>query len=258
MPLPPPARRRRRRAARLGAAASLVASLLLATPALAERRPAGTPGPEADQLARRMLAAVNAAAWERTGAVRWSFRGDREHLWDRRRGLSRVRWNDVEVLVDLATRRGVAFDGGRRVGGERAGKLVAKAFARWTNDSFWLNPVVKLYDPGTERAVVELEDGGDGLLVEYTSGGLTPGDAYLWLPGPDGLPTAWRMWTSSLPKGGLRASWESWVELDTGALIATFHKLPLGGVEIGDPAGAATLAELEPGPDPFAALLADG
>ena len=235
---------------------ALAVVLLLASPAAAARRPDGTPGRAADALARRMLAAVDYQAWQRTGSVRWTFRGERDHLWDRVRGLARVRWGDVEVLLDLARRDGLAYDSGRALSGDRAAKLVAKAFARWTNDSFWLNPVVKLFDPGTERRLVRLDDGASALLVEYTTGGLTPGDAYLWLPGADGLPTAWRMWTSNLPKGGVRASWEGWTELSTGALVATRHKLALGRVEIGNLAGAATLAELEPGPDPFAALLA--
>ena len=233
-----------------------LAAILLASPALAERRPSGTAGPAAEALARRMLAAVDDEAWQRTGAVRWTFRGDRHHLWDRERGLARVRWGGVEVLVDLATRRGVAYEGGRPVSGAKADKLLAKAFARWTNDSFWLNPVVKAFDPGTERLRVELADGAEALLVEYTSGGLTPGDAYLWIVDRDGLPVAWKMWTSNLPKGGMRASWEDWVTLATGARVATRHKLALGKVEISDLAGAATLAELEPGTDPFAALLA--
>ena len=237
---------------------ALLSTLLVAAPAAAERRPAGTSGPEADALARRMLAAVDEPAWQRTGAVRWTFRGDRHHLWDRQRGLARVRWGDVEVLVDLASRAGIARERGVRVRGEREVKLVAKAFARWTNDSFWLNPVVKLFDSGTERRLVPLDDGSDALLVQYTSGGLTPGDAYLWLLGADDLPTAWKMWTSNLPKGGVKASWEGWVELATGARIATFHKLALGKVTIEELAGADTLAELEPGPDPFAALLAGG
>jgi hypothetical protein len=231
-------------------------ALALAAPAAAERRPVGIPGPEAEALARRMLAAVNEPAWQSTGAVRWSFRGNRDHLWDRDRGLARVRWGRVEVMVDLTRREGVAFENGRRVEGDKAAALVAKAFARWTNDSFWLNPLAKMFDAGTRRGLVRLEDGSAALLVEYTSGGLTPGDAYLWRLGPDDLPVSWKMWTSNLPKGGTRASWESWVELETGARIATRHKLALGSVEIGDLAGAANLALLEPGADPFAALLA--
>ena len=230
--------------------------LLLAAPALAERRPSGTAGPAAEALAHRLLAAVDREAWQRTGAVRWTFRGDRDHLWDRRRGLARVRWGEIEALLDLTTRAGIAYDGGREVTGDRAAKLVAKAFARWTNDSFWLNPVVKIFDAGTERGLVRLDDGSEALLVEYTSGGLTPGDAYLWIPGANGLPVAWKMWTSNLPRGGVRASWEGWVTLATGARVATTHKLALGKVAIDGLAGAATLAELEPGTDPFAALVA--
>ena len=237
--------------------ALLLASLLSGAPLAAERRPPGAPGPEADALARRMVAAVDGPAWDRTGAVRWTFRGNRHHLWDRQRGLARVRWGKIQVLMDLASRRGIAYDGEREIVGDRAAALVEKAFARWTNDSFWLNPVVKAFDPGTRRSLVPLEDGSEGLLVEYTAGGLTPGDAYLWLIGEDGLPTAWRMWTSNLPKGGMRASWESWVELATGARISTRHRLALGKIDIGDLAGAATLSELAPGPDPFAALLAE-
>ncbi len=240
----------------LALAALALAALALAAAAAAERRPAGTPGPEAEALASRMLAAVNEPAWQATGAVRWSFRGDRDHLWDRDRGLARVRWGKVEVLVDLAGREGIASENGRRIQGARAAALVDKAFARWTNDSFWLNPVVKIFDPGTERGLVRLDDGSEALLVQYTTGGLTPGDAYLWLLGADDLPVSWKMWTSNLPKGGTRASWESWVELGTGARIATTHKLALGSVTIGDLAGAANLVELEPGADPFAALLA--
>ena len=206
-----------------------------------------------------MMAAVNHPAWERTGAVRWTFRGNRHHLWDRERQLARVRWDDVEVLVDLTTREGLAFRGGREVPEPKASKLVRKAWEAWINDSFWLNPISKLFDDGTVRGLVAVEGGvrppGRGLLVEYTSGGATPGDAYLWLVGPDGLPVRWKMWTSNIPIGGARASWEGWIELATGARVATAHKLAIGRVDLEDVAGAATLEELEPGPDPFAALI---
>ncbi len=38
-----------------------------------------------------MMVAVDSDAWERIGAVRWTFRGNRSHLWDRERQLVRVR-----------------------------------------------------------------------------------------------------------------------------------------------------------------------
>ncbi len=54
---------------------------------------------------------------------------------------------------------------------------------------------------------------------------------------------------------GLQGTWEGWTTLSTGAVISTAHKmLGLTTVRITDLAGAATLSELEPGPDPFAPL----
>lgn len=249
------------RAETLSRAARAIAAWILiftvgVTIAEAEARPRGTAGPEADMMAQRLLEAVNDAAWTRTGAVRWTFRGDREHLWDRHRSLARVRWDKIEVLLDLTRRTGLASRNGDPVNGPRGDRLVEKAYAHWINDSFWLNPVSKIFDTGTERSVVEFGEGQRGLLVEYTSGGLTPGDAFLWIPGPAGLPTEWRMWTSNLPVGGTRASWEGWQTLSTGALVATRHKLRLGRVDLADVAGTEDLAGLMPGPDPFSALVA--
>ena len=100
------------------------------------------------------------------------------------------------------------------------------------------------------------DDGEESLLVSYASGGLTPGDAYLWRVGPDGTPTAWKLWVSILPIGGVETSWEGWVTLDTGARISTRHAGPLGlTLELTDVEGAATLDALVDGPDPFAPLF---
>ena len=232
-----------------------VVALGLTVAALADPRPEGTPGPEAEALAHAMMAAIDHDAWEQTRAVRWSFRGNRHHLWDRDRQLARVQWNDVEVLVDLQTTTGRAWKNGKEVEGAKADKLVQKGYEAWVNDSFWLNPVSKAFDDGTERSLVSQDDGTRGLLVEYTSGGVTPGDAYLWLLGDDDLPVGWRMWTSNIPVGGARASWEGWTTLATGVKVSTRHKLAIGTLEIGEPQGAASLAELEPGDDPFSPLL---
>ena len=174
--------------------------------------PRGTTGPEAEALGRRLQAAVDIEAWERTGAVRWTFAGRNEHLWDRRRHLARVRWGGNEALVDLNSRRGLAWRDGQPLAEKEAAAQVQKAWELWVNDSFWLNPVAKLFDPGVERRIVPLPEGGDGLLATYTGGGATPGDSYLWLPGPGGRPAAWRMWVSIIPVGGVEATWEGWID----------------------------------------------
>lgn len=212
-------------------------------------RPTGRPGPEADALARRMTAAVDADAWARTQAVRFVFAGRNHHIWDRARGYASVAWDDVQVVFDTATRRGFAWRGGARLAD--AGDLIDDAHAAWVNDTFWLNPVVKSFDPGVERALVD----EDALLVSFGSGGRTPGDAYLWTVGADGRPTAWRMWVSILPIGGLKVSWAGWTRLSTGAWVATEHALGPIDLRLTQVEGAASLAALlGDQPDPFAPL----
>lgn len=223
---------------------------------LHEPRPRGEPGPEAEELASRMEAAVDVEAWERTGAVSWTFAGTHEHLWDRERNVVRVRWDDNEALVHAGEATGRAYRNGHEVGGAEGQGLVEDAYSRFINDSFWLNPLAKLRDPGVTLSTVELDGGEPALLVDYSSGGLTPGDAYLWIVGDDGRPVAWKLWVSIIPIGGVRTTWEDWITLSTGAKIARRHEGPLGlTLELTDVEGAATLDELVDGPDPFTPLL---
>ncbi len=235
----------------------LVGALALGLVLASSPRPSASPSAEADALAQAIERAVRVDAWARTGAVRFSFAGQRTYLWDRARSLVRVRQGDDEVL--LRGSWGRVWEGGREVRGAAARARTASAYAGFLNDSFWLNPLAKLFDAGTTRALVALPGGARGLLVTHASGGVTPGDSYLWeLPaaGRGDTPIAWRMWVTVLPVGGLRASWERFVTLSTGARVATRHRAGPVTLTLDDVAGAATLRELEPGADPFARLLA--
>lgn len=220
-----------------------------------ESMPKGTPGPEADQLAREVMASVNIEAWDSTGAVAWNFGGRNEHLWDRERNLAKIRWGAFTTLIDLNTQRGIAYINDRPVPGE-GDKLIQDGWKHWVNDSFWLNPLAKLFDEGTTREIVAWKDGSQALLIKYSQGGVTPGDAYLWILDENKRPRAWKMWVSIIPIGGIGLSWDQWQQLPTGAWISTFHKgaLPLP-LTLNQVSGAATLEELHPGPDPFAPLL---
>jgi hypothetical protein len=222
--------------------------------ALNKPRPQGVPGPEAELIANELLRSVNASAWNETGAVRFTFR-NHHHLWDRQRNYDRVEWGNRTVLLRITDQTGRAWENEVEAEGELASKLVHDAYALWVNDSFWLNPVVKIFDRGVRRSVVR-EGNGLHLLVEYTSGGLTPGDAYVWSPGKNGLPpSAWRIWAERLPIGGLNTTWEGWIDLPTGAKISTLHRIGPFNLEIKDVAGANSLSQLLNGaPDPFAAL----
>jgi hypothetical protein len=222
-----------------------------------EPRPSGVEGPRAEALADRMLAAIDHRAWSHTGAVRWQLRAGRPLLlWDRQRDVVEARYGDgTRVLLHLPTRRGIAQRGGARVSGRDEATLLERAYADWANDSFWLHAPAKVRAPGTRRALVE-RDGLAQLLVTYGSGGVTPGDAYLWELGEHDLPMAWRMWVSVLPVGGVRTTWEEWRRLPTGALVAQGHTGP-GGISLRTQLleGAARLEDLTGDEDPFALLF---
>ena len=210
-------------------AGGVAALLLLAAVAVYlfvhEPRPVGAPGPAAEALADRMLAAVDAAAWDTTAYVAWDFDGRQQYRWRRDVDSVEVRWGDYVVDLHTETVTGLARRAGEPLTGEAAREALAAAWAYFCNDSFWLAAPFKVRDPGTTRSVVALEGGGEGLLVEYTSGGVTPGDAYLWELNAGGLPVAYRMWTSLVPVGGVRATWEGYVALPSGARVATRHAL---------------------------------
>lgn len=232
-----------------------LAALFLA--GCATTRPSGEPSDAAEAMADRMLVATDATAWERTGAVRFRMPARPTLLWDRERGFVEASYDEDpprRVLLDLQTRRAVVFRGDEEIAAEAA--VADEVYATWANDSFWLLAPLKVRDPGTRRSLVEL-DGKQQLLVEYASGGVTPGDAYLWELDEAGRPVAWRMWVKILPVGGVRVTWADWTTLPTGAVVARERDWGLG-VKVRFPVveGAATLDELTGGDDPFAPLVA--
>jgi hypothetical protein len=247
--------RRRLLRAALGLVLLAIVGLATAVLVLRHPRPEGTPGPAADALAHAIEAAADTAAFGRVGAVRGTWRKRNTYLWDRSRNLARVRWSQHEVLLDLKRRDGRASTDGREVAGDAGKELVDSAYKRFINDSFWLNPLGKLFDQGVSRSLVQHEGRG-ALLVSYASGGVTPGDSYLWILDDTGRPRAWRVWAKVLPVKGAEITWDGWIQLPGGAWISTSHRLAGREiVTITDLAAAPTLADLEPGPDPFAPLL---
>jgi hypothetical protein len=232
----------------LGLLAVLSVGLLVVGLALHRPLPEGTPGPEADALAHRMMSSVNADAWARIGAIRFDFAQHDAWLWDRKGQRARLRTGDLEVQFHTETRDGFALEAGRRLEGAALDEALEKAWARFCNDTYWLNPVVKAFDMGTERMRVEIEGGGVGLLIRHAGGGVTPGDSYLWLLDDAARPTAWRMWVKVLPIGGLEVPWAGWTPLPGGAWISTEHPFfgPLS-LKITNLAVADDVEQLEPG-----------
>lgn len=190
-----------------------------------EPLPEGEQGAAADALAEKILVAINQPAWDSTGVVRWTFSDRHDFLWDKDRNWVQVKWSDYEVYVILDELTGVAFKNGKKIEGKQADKLVKKAWAFFANDSFWLNAPSKVFDKGTERRLVKMDNGDEALLITYASGGVTPGDSYLWIIDENGLPQSWKMWVKIIPVGGVSTTWQDWTTVETGAKIAQNHHI---------------------------------
>lgn len=189
--------------------------------------PTGTSGPEAEALAAKMLNAINHEAYKETRFLEWSFANESHHYkWDKKENTVEVKWKDFVVNLNLSSySQSKATKAGVQLQEAAKEKAIAKAVSFFNNDSFWLVAPFKVFDPGTERGIVLLEDGSQALLVTYTSGGSTPGDSYLWKLGANGFPESFRMWVSIIPVGGLEASWEDWKIMESGVFLSTSHQL---------------------------------
>lgn len=234
----------------------LIVGLFVAGWIISEPLPEGKSGPEAEALAKKMQAATNQAAWDTTHLISWDFADRHQLLWDRQRKLVQVKWSENKVILNTQNHlEGIAWEAGKQLSEEDAKEKLNDAWSYFCNDSFWLNAPGKVFDPGTSRKIVELEDGSQALMISYSSGGVTPGDSYLWILDENGLPVKWKMWVSILPIGGLESTWDKWQQLPTGAKVATAHKIgwyesTLTNIKVGNDWPEMGLNE-----DPFAPML---
>jgi hypothetical protein len=191
-----------------------------------EPLPDGKEGQEAELLADSMLEALNAQAYESLETISWSFPRGHDFIWNKSNNTVLVRWDDYEVLLNTRTIDGTAKKDGQLLADEAKEKALKNAWKYFTNDSFWLVAPYKIKDPGTSRRYVQTSE-GPGLLVTYTSGGVTPGDSYLWILDENYLPRKWKIWVSIIPIGGLAFTWEGWEQFE-GAMLAKDHIGPFG------------------------------
>ena len=181
--------------------------------------PTGQAGTEAEALKEKIYKAVNKAAWDQTRYIQWTFIGRHDYLWDRERNLVEVKWGSTRVLLDPGKKSGAIYEGGTLQAPNEG--TFNTAYRNFINDAFWLNAFVQMDDATLQ--VIESDYQEEALLVTYPSGGVTPGDSYLWILGEDGLPKSWQMWVTIIPIGGIPTTWENWTTLPTGAKVAQNH-----------------------------------
>ena len=115
---------------------------------LNKKMPVGVKGEKAEALAQKMVQAVNKAAWDSTAIISWKYSVNPSHLWDKKRNLAQVEWENHKVLLNLNNVTGRVWDNQAELKDPaQVDKLVKAAYKYFINDAFWLNPVVKVFDP---------------------------------------------------------------------------------------------------------------
>ena len=204
----------------------IITVIILATAlycfAINESLPKGIYGKEADELAEKMMSAIDKKAFDNTEILKWSFRDKHHYEWKKQEGLVNVSWDSILVTVNLN-------DYSKSIGASP--KLIETAINFFNNDSFWLIAPYKVFEDGIERSIVKV-DGKDALLIKYTSGGTTPGDSYLWILDENYAPVSFKMWTQIIPIGGVSATWNNLITADSGIKLPTSHTLSIFGYKI--------------------------
>ncbi|WP_179346674.1 hypothetical protein [Winogradskyella ursingii] len=198
-----------------------------------EDLPTGIKGAPADELAQRMLDALDHEAYEETDYLEWTFKGRHHYKWHKSENHCEVYWDDFKVVLDFENNHNSkVFVAEQEYNGIEKQDYINKATSYFNNDSFWLVAPYKVFDKGVLRSIVITDNQKESLLVTYTSGGSTPGDSYLWHLDKTGKPKSYQMWVDIIPIGGLEATWEQWTITESGAQLPSFHKLLLFGLEI--------------------------
>ena len=173
-----------------------------------EKLDAGENPAKADKLASKMMKALNKEAWDSTNYATWTFAKNHKYIWDKKHQFVSVNWDENMVLLNLKEwNKGKAYVNQKEIKHKQLDVLRGKAYDIFCNDSYWFIAPYKVFDEGVSRKIVKTKDEEEALLVTYSTGGITPGDSYLWILDKNYIPIYFKMWVKILPIGGIKGSW---------------------------------------------------
>lgn len=228
----------------------LVVTMVACTAVMSKKLPATVAG-DGDALAQSMLTALNKPAWDTLGYLQWTFMGSHHYAWDKHNNIANIQWGKNEVIMDLDDVDGDVFTNGVAVTDEKKrNKLLDRAWSFWCNDSFWMFAPFKIFDPGTTREVVSIEQepNTQGLKVTYQGGGVTPGDTYVWALDEKNVPIGYYMWVDILPVKGLYSSWDNWIDI-ANVKLSTAHKMSVLKTKMTNVKGGETISSIDLAPE---------
>jgi hypothetical protein len=152
--------------------------------------------PKAVQIADQVLRSLGGRErWNKLTGLRWTFqsgnrdtmRVSRRHAWNKTEGWHRMSGatrdgDEFLFLHRIHTNEGSAWVDGNPVQGDSLAKLLQRANALWTNDSYWLLMPYQLRDSGVVLKYAGTERNGDTLYdklaVSFDRPGGAQGDHY--------------------------------------------------------------------------------
>ena len=182
---------------------------------------------KADEFAHKILKSIKNKTYKKTRFIEWSFGGKRHFKWDKENHIVDVSWDTIRVNLypEKIEKSKVFFN--EKLQNITDTKIVKKAWNIFNNDSFWLVAPHKLFDDGVNRNI-EIIDKKEALRITYTSGGTTPGDAYVWFLDANYIPKSYKMYLKNGRMNGTLATWENWIKTESGALLPTNHTFENG------------------------------
>lgn len=217
--------------------------------------PEGVAGPEASALLQKMEEATGIDDWNKLAAISFTFsRNGNSHFVDKGRGF-------IEVIFTKETQKTrvqyakenmfcSAWVDEKEIPQEESAPYCERAYRAHINDYFWLNPIPHFRSTGAVSEKVKENE----LLVRFESGGVTPGDSYLFYLDSQGTPVGFRIWAQVLPLRGIRFSFDDWVTVAGKARVSRLHKSFYRNVSLQNIQGFREYPTIETG-DRFASLL---
>ncbi|NNK83552.1 MAG: hypothetical protein HKO92_10555 [Flavobacteriaceae bacterium] len=195
--------------------------------------PIGETGESADALANKMQNALNIEAFNNVNYISFTIRNKRHYEWIKDKNTCTVTWKDFKVELNLKNHdSSLAYMHSFKVILEEKNKLLNKALDYYQKDIFWLLAPYKAFDNGVKRGIVNNGKYSDALLITHPKSDNLPVESYLWILDENGKPEAMKMWGNSTPIDGIEASWNNWTTIESGAILPTFHKIFMFGIEI--------------------------
>lgn len=190
--------------------------------------PSGNSGEKAEVLKEKMKEAAAVDNFKNTAAVSFLF-ADRDRIfWDRQSGFYRVEWSSWgdDYRVERDRRSGAAriFENGEKVTDhEERKELYKEAEKKFVNDTYWLIPQVHFDSPGAQSYYIDDKT----LRITFSSGGVTPGDSYVFHLNDENLIKTMEMWVDIIPFSGVDAGFSEYKKTETGVPVAREHSLLL-------------------------------